>query len=145
MFPNYFDKSSDTTSTNIGSPLTMNKNVSHNGINNSQTPASNTSNNGQLKEETKPLEMNTYIQLEIDSNNFNCVPRVCKFCITKLNIQDELVNDPEVNQSKRAVLLAVKLQVSKRSLRSIEIPLTPNSNSFALDLNLNYSITYPHF
>ena len=87
--------------------------------------------------EKKPLEMNTYIQLEMDSSNFNCVPRVCKFGVKKLNLQTDF---------STSVILAVKLEVSKRSLRTVEIPLTKSSTdtSFA-DLNLNYCITYPHF
>ena len=50
--------------------------------------ASNTSSS---KLDKKPFEMNTYIQLEMDTNNCNCVPRVCKFCITKLSLQTELI------------------------------------------------------
>lgn len=86
----------------------------------------------------KPFEMNTYIQLEMDNNNCNCVPRLCKFLVSKLSLQTDLAS----------VILAVKLEVSKRSLRTIEIPIVKqtqqSSNKFA-DLCLNYSITYPHF
>ena len=93
------------------------------------------------KLEKKPFEMNTYIQLEMDTNNCNCVPRVCKFCITKLSLQTDL----------DSVILAVKLHVSKRSLRTVEIPILKNLSSTSIskqssaDLNLNYNITYPHF
>ena len=102
----------------------------------------------------KPLEMNTYIQLEMDSNNFNCVPRVCKFCVKNLHLQTDLVS----SSSSSSVILAVKLEVSKRSLRTVEIPLVKSCNSLSsssssstktnnssADLNLNYNITYPHF
>jgi hypothetical protein len=57
-----------------------------------------------------------------------------------------------------SVVIAVKLHVSKRSMRTVEIPITKyasNSNSnnsngssivsSSVDLNLNYNITYPHF
>jgi hypothetical protein len=100
-------------------------------------------------DEPKPLEMNTYIQLEMDSNNFNCVPRVCKFCVKNLNLQTDLVSSS--SSSSSSVILAVKLEVSKRSLRTVEIPLiklTSNDSartSSCADLNLNYNITYPHF
>ena len=93
------------------------------------------------KLDKKPFEMNTYIQLEMDTNNCNCVPRVCKFCITKLSLQTDL----------DSVILAVKLHVSKRSLRTVEIPILKNLSSTSIskqssaDLNLNYNITYPHF
>ncbi len=89
----------------------------------------------------KPFEMNTYIQLEMDSNNCNCVPRVCKFCVTKLSLQTDL----------ESVILAVKLHVSKRSLRTVEIPIVKSlstssiSKQSSADLILNYNITYPHF
>lgn len=97
----------------------------------------------------KPFEMNTYVQLEIDNNNCNCIPRVCKFCITNLNL----------NMKVESIVIAVKLHVSKRSMRTVEIPITkytPNTNSAngssngssvtsSVDLNLNYNITYPHF
>jgi hypothetical protein len=86
----------------------------------------------------KPFEMNTYIQLEMDNNNCNCVPRLCKFLVSKLSLQTDLAS----------VILAVKLEVSKRSLRTIEIPIvkpSQQSSSKFADLCLNYSITYPHF
>lgn len=85
----------------------------------------------------KPFKMNTYIQLEIDSSNFNCLPRICKFCVTRLQMQTDL----------GSVILAVKLESSKRSFRTIEIPLTRTTNSHCTqtELNLNYNITYPHY
>ena len=90
----------------------------------------------------KPFKMNTYIQLEIDQSNFNSLPRVCKFLVTKLQIQAD-----EMTQIS-SVILAVKLQVSKRSLRTLEIPVQPSSSSTTaaeIDLDLNYNITYPHY
>lgn len=83
--------------------------------------------------DTKPFKMNTYIQLDIDENNFNCLPRICKFVITRLKLDQELVQP--------TVILAVKLEASKRSLRTLEIPL---QNQKA-ELNLLYNITYPHY
>ena len=84
-------------------------------------------------QDTKPFKMNTYIQLDIDENNFNCLPRICKFVITKLKLDQEFIQP--------TVILAVKLEASKRSLRTLEIPL---QNQKA-DLNLLYNITYPHY
>jgi hypothetical protein len=136
----------------------------------------------------KPFKMNTYIQLEIDQSNFNCLPRVCKFSVTKLNINtmsttttttttttvasgDEQQQQQQQQQLQQqptsALILAVKLQGSKRSFRTIEIPMyktthesSPSSTTLtatnkstpattssisSIDLNLNYNITYPHF
>ncbi len=96
-----------------------------------------------ISEAPRPFKMNTYIQLEIDQSNFNTLPRVCKFLVTKLQIEAAA---PEM--SMNSVIMAVKLQVSKRSLRTLEIPLhqemTGNASWAHVDLNLNYNITYPH-
>ncbi len=96
---------------------------------------------------TKPIEMNTFVQLEIDNNNHACIPRVCRFCITKLSIQQ--------NEST-PIVLAVKLDASKRSLRTVDIPLQADAlktpidelnldQYYNADLNLHYTVTYPHF
>lgn len=85
----------------------------------------------------RKIEMNTYVQLEVDSNNHACIPRVCRFSIAKLTLFSE--HSP--------VLLAVKLDVSKRSLRTVEFPLVtePSSKSATASFNLQYSLIYPHF
>lgn len=129
---------------------------------------SSTSSSSNQSETLKPFKMNTYIQLEIDQSNFNSLPRVCKFLVTKLQLQ---MDEPQQttaqsvasggesalwsSSSMGSVILAVKLQVSKRSLRTLEIPLfaantitarTPNGGQMAqVELNLNYNITYPHY
>lgn len=159
------------------------------------------------QQQEKPLKMNTYIQLEIDQSNFNCLPRVCKFCVSKLTLMDGAASSSSSNtnhhshhhhhhhhhssshssshhhntplnssassstSASTSVILAVKLQGSKRSFRTIEIPMhktqttttdqspastanNPTNDSKQLqqsaqftsvDLNLNYNITYPHF
>ncbi|CAF0729910.1 unnamed protein product [Brachionus calyciflorus] len=96
--------------------------------------SSSLNNNDSDQQSTKPFKMNTYIQLDIDKNNFNCLPRICKFTITRVKI------DSELRQS--SVILAVKLEASKRSLRTLEIPLKDQEKA---DLNLLYNITYPHY
>lgn len=86
----------------------------------------------------RKVEMNTYVQLEVDSNNHACIPRVCRFSVAKLT----LFND------QSPVLLAVKLDVSKRSLRTVEFPVfieEAKHSVFFADLNLHYSLIYPHF
>lgn len=100
------------------------------------TPNSSDSKTDDIK--TKPIEMNTFVQLEIDNNNHACIPRVCRFCITKLNIQNDY----------QSIVLAVKLDASKRSLRTVDIPLlkqSDESESYSADLKLHYTVTYPHF
>lgn len=160
----------------------------------------------QQQQQEKPLKMNTYIQLEIDQSNFNCLPRVCKFCVSKLTLMDGAASSSSSNtnhhshhhhhhhhhssshssshhhntplnssassssSASTSVILAVKLQGSKRSFRTIEIPMhktptttttdqSPAANNStndskqlqqtaqftSVDLNLNYNITYPHF
>lgn len=100
----------------------------------------NTTTNLDLKNvetNSKPIEMNTFVQLEIESNNYACIPRVCRFCIKKLNIQSDFTS----------IVLAVKLDASKRSLRTVDIPLvrSSSSDSYYADLNLHYTVTYPHY
>lgn len=117
----------------------------------------------QLNQQEKPLKMNTYIQLEIDQSNFNCLPRVCKFLVSKLSINEMNGHfSHALHHSHQAsvvsYILAVKLQGNKRSFRTIEIPMhrcssqstSSSENSKApllssVDLNLSYHITYPHF
>ena len=82
-----------------------------------------------------PIEMNTYVQLEIDNNNHACIPRILKFCITKLSLKSEFTS----------VILATKLETSKRSIRTMDIALKPELTSLSADLKLNYNIAYPHF
>ncbi len=77
------------------------------------------------------IEMNTYVQLEMDNNNYACIPRVCRFCVSKITL----------NSENSSVILGVKLDASKRSIRTVDITLRNNS----ADLNLNYNIAYPHF
>jgi hypothetical protein len=92
---------------------------------------------------TRPFKMNTYIQLEIDQSSFNSLPRICKFLVTRLQIESDASSSP-----MNSVILAVKLQVSKRSLRTLEIPVRqcdePDHSWSHVDLDLNYNITYPH-
>jgi hypothetical protein len=99
-----------------------------------------TATNIEIKNEetnAKPIEMNTFVQLEIENNNYACIPRVCRFCIKKLNIQSDF----------SSIVLAVKLDASKRSLRTVDIPLTKDvqNDSYYADLNLHYTVTYPHY
>lgn len=84
--------------------------------------------------------MNTYIQLEMENSNHTCIPRICRFCIVKLNL----------NIDHSSVIIGIKLNVSKRSIRTVDIPLRldatkKGSSQYTAKLNLNYNIAYPHF
>uniref|UniRef100_S4RCM2 Phosphofurin acidic cluster sorting protein 2 n=1 Tax=Petromyzon marinus TaxID=7757 RepID=S4RCM2_PETMA len=61
--------------------------------------------------------------------------RLCSLTLKKLIVLKEL--DKDLN----SVVIAVKMQGSKRVLRSNEIPLPPNET----DLQLSFSLQYPHF
>ena len=82
--------------------------------------------------------MNSYIQLDMDHNSCHCMPRTCKFCISHLTLQTDA----------ESIIIAVKLHASKRSVRTVDIPLkrgNGNASMAYVDLNLTYNITYPHY
>uniref|UniRef100_H2LZZ3 Phosphofurin acidic cluster sorting protein 2 n=1 Tax=Oryzias latipes TaxID=8090 RepID=H2LZZ3_ORYLA len=86
----------------------------------------------------RPVPMNLFATWEIDGSSPNCVPRVCSLTLKKLFVMKEL--DKELI----SVVIAVKIQGSKRILRSHEIVLPP-SGSVETDLALTFSLQYPHF
>ena len=126
----------------------------------------------QNDENSKIYEMNTYVQLEIDNNNALCVPRTCKFTIKKLVIKKDLIqqllekttsltsnlNQPQqgINQQQQSnsLIIAIKLNIAKRILRTIELPLNKliksqqqqlQNDVIVLNLNLFYNISYSHY
>uniref|UniRef100_A0A671YJG2 Phosphofurin acidic cluster sorting protein 2 n=1 Tax=Sparus aurata TaxID=8175 RepID=A0A671YJG2_SPAAU len=82
--------------------------------------------------------MNLFATWEIDGSSPNCIPRLCSLTLKKLVVMREL--DKELI----SVVIAVKIQGSKRILRSHEIVLPP-SGSVETDLALTFSLQYPHF
>ncbi|XP_053290137.1 phosphofurin acidic cluster sorting protein 2 [Pleuronectes platessa] len=86
----------------------------------------------------RPVPMNLFATWEIDGSSPNCVPRLCSLTLKKLVVLREL--DKELI----SVVIAVKIQGSKRILRSHEIVLPP-SGSVETDLALTFSLQYPHF
>ncbi|XP_035023338.1 phosphofurin acidic cluster sorting protein 2 isoform X1 [Hippoglossus stenolepis] len=86
----------------------------------------------------RPVPMNLFATWEIDGSSPNCVPRLCSLTLKKLVVMKEL--DKELI----SVVIAVKIQGSKRILRSHEIVLPP-SGSVETDLALTFSLQYPHF
>ncbi|XP_061156382.1 phosphofurin acidic cluster sorting protein 2 isoform X2 [Syngnathus typhle] len=86
----------------------------------------------------RPMPMNLFATWEIDGSSPNCIPRLCSLTLKKLVVLREL--DKELI----SVVIAVKIQGSKRILRSHEIVLPP-SGSVETDLALTFSLQYPHF
>uniref|UniRef100_UPI00398EC846 phosphofurin acidic cluster sorting protein 2 isoform X6 n=1 Tax=Pristiophorus japonicus TaxID=55135 RepID=UPI00398EC846 len=86
----------------------------------------------------KPVPMNLFATWEIDGSSPSCIPRLCSLTLKKLVVIKEL--DKELT----SVVISVKLQGSKRILRSHEIILPP-SGLVETDLALTFSLQYPHF
>ncbi|KAK1160455.1 phosphofurin acidic cluster sorting protein 2-like isoform X1 [Acipenser oxyrinchus oxyrinchus] len=86
----------------------------------------------------RPVPMNLFATWEIDGSSPNCIPRLCSLTLKKLVVMKEL--DKELI----SVVIAVKIQGSKRILRSHEIVLPP-SGVVETDLALTFSLQYPHF
>uniref|UniRef100_A0A8C9YZI1 Phosphofurin acidic cluster sorting protein 2-like n=1 Tax=Sander lucioperca TaxID=283035 RepID=A0A8C9YZI1_SANLU len=88
--------------------------------------------------DSMPVPMNLFATWEIDRSSPSCVPRLCSLTLKKLVVLKEL--DKELN----SLSIAVKIQGSKRLLRSNEYVLPP-SGMMETDLELTFSLQYPHF
>ncbi|XP_058813906.1 phosphofurin acidic cluster sorting protein 2 isoform X2 [Topomyia yanbarensis] len=117
----------------------------------------------------KPVPMKLFAAWEVDRTPSNCIPRLCSLTITRLSLLTPLPPD------LTSLSLAVKMQSSKRTLRSHEIPV-PQSLSVGFgstlsggnlasggpgvigqsgqlnspplletELDLHFSLQYPHF
>ncbi|XP_066502173.1 phosphofurin acidic cluster sorting protein 1a isoform X5 [Hoplias malabaricus] len=86
----------------------------------------------------RPVHMNLFATWEIDRSSPSCVPRLLSLTLKKLVMLKELDRD------LTSVVIAVKLQGSKRILRSNEI-LLPSQGLAETDLQLTFSLQYPHF
>ncbi|XP_063059803.1 phosphofurin acidic cluster sorting protein 1a [Engraulis encrasicolus] len=87
---------------------------------------------------TRPVHMNLFATWEVDRSIPNCVPRLFTLTLKKLVMLKELDRD------LTSVVIAVKLQGSKRILRSNEI-LLASAGLTETDLQLTFSLQYPHF
>ncbi|XP_024897901.1 phosphofurin acidic cluster sorting protein 2 [Pteropus alecto] len=85
-----------------------------------------------------PVPMNLFATWEVDGSSPSCVPRLCSLTLKKLVVFQEL------EKGLISVVVAVKMQGSKRILRSHEIVLPP-SGQVETDLALTFSLQYPHF
>lgn len=86
----------------------------------------------------KPVPMKLFATWEVDRTPSNCIPRLCNVTVTRLQVTLPLGGD------LNSVTLAVKMQSSKRTLRSNEIPVPP-SGTLDTELQLTFSLQYPHF
>ncbi|XP_049691598.1 phosphofurin acidic cluster sorting protein 1 isoform X1 [Accipiter gentilis] len=82
--------------------------------------------------------MNLYATWEVDRSSPSCVPRLFSLTLQRLVLVREVAKD------LGSVVIAVKLQGSKRILRSNEIPLPPGGSP-ETELQLTFSLQYPHF
>uniref|UniRef100_A0A3B4C3Z0 Phosphofurin acidic cluster sorting protein 1 n=1 Tax=Pygocentrus nattereri TaxID=42514 RepID=A0A3B4C3Z0_PYGNA len=87
---------------------------------------------------SRPVHMNLYATWEVDRSSPSCVPRLFNLTLKKLVMLKELDKD------LTSVVIAVKLQGSKRILRSNEILLS-SAGLTETDLQLTFSLQYPHF
>ncbi|XP_059086974.1 phosphofurin acidic cluster sorting protein 2-like [Tigriopus californicus] len=86
----------------------------------------------------KPVPMKLFATWEVDRTPPNCIPRLCTLTLTRLVLNKSLGAD------LNSVIIAVKMQSSKRTLRSNEIELPP-SGLLDTELELTFSLQYPHF
>ncbi|XP_035494377.2 phosphofurin acidic cluster sorting protein 1-like isoform X2 [Scophthalmus maximus] len=86
----------------------------------------------------EPVPMNLFASWEIDRSSPSCVPRLCNLTLKRLLVLRKL--DRELS----SVVIAVKIQGSKRTLRSNEYLLPPDG-VMVTDLELTFSLQYPHF
>ncbi|XP_035669249.1 phosphofurin acidic cluster sorting protein 2-like isoform X8 [Branchiostoma floridae] len=86
----------------------------------------------------KPVPMKLFSSWEVERTAPNCIPRLCSLTLTRLVVLKPLETD------LTSVLIAVKMQSSKRVLRSNEI-FIPQSGTLDTTLELSFSLQYPHF
>ncbi|CAG5133538.1 unnamed protein product, partial [Candidula unifasciata] len=86
----------------------------------------------------QPLPMKLFATWEVEKSSPNCIPRLCSLTLTRLSVLRPL--DSELT----SLLIAVKMQNSKRILRSNEI-LVPSGGLLETELDLSFSLQYPHF
>ncbi|CAG0886156.1 unnamed protein product [Cyprideis torosa] len=88
---------------------------------------------------TKPVPMKLFATWEVDRTPPSCVPRLCNLTLSRLSLLQAL--GPDIT----SIVLAVKMQSSRRILRSNEI-LVPNGPMLLdTELELTFALQYPHF
>ncbi|XP_035219698.1 phosphofurin acidic cluster sorting protein 1-like [Stegodyphus dumicola] len=86
----------------------------------------------------KPVPMKLFAAWEVDRTPPNCIPRLCTLNLTRLVLLKPVGGD------MNSVIIAVKMQSSKRTLRSNEI-MVLNNGLIDTELDLTFSLQYPHF
>lgn len=86
----------------------------------------------------KPMSMKLFASWEVDRSAPNCIPRLCSLRLTRLEMLKSLESDVT------AIIIAVRMQSTKRTLRSNEIILPPGK-LLETGLDLSFSLQYPHF
>ncbi|XP_076749461.1 phosphofurin acidic cluster sorting protein KrT95D isoform X2 [Xylocopa sonorina] len=87
---------------------------------------------------TRPVPMKLFATWEVDCTAPNCIPRLCSLTLTRLVILRPLGSDLS------SISIAVKMQSSKRTLRSNEMAI-PSSGMLDTELELQFALQYPHF
>ncbi|EEC00724.1 phosphofurin acidic cluster sorting protein, putative, partial [Ixodes scapularis] len=87
----------------------------------------------------KPVPMKLFAAWEVDKTTPNCIPRQCTFTLTRLLLLKPLGNEVAF------ITIAVKMQSSKRTLRSNDILLPNTGGLLDTELDLSFSLQYPHF
>ncbi|XP_011695834.1 PREDICTED: phosphofurin acidic cluster sorting protein 2 isoform X1 [Wasmannia auropunctata] len=87
---------------------------------------------------TRPVPMKLFATWEVDRTPPNCIPRLCSLTLTRLVILRSLGSD------LASISIAVKMQSSKRTLRSNEMAI-PTGGILDTELELQFALQYPHF
>ncbi|XP_050047448.1 phosphofurin acidic cluster sorting protein 2 isoform X1 [Dermacentor andersoni] len=85
----------------------------------------------------RPVPMKLFAAWEVDKTTPNCIPRQCSFTLTRLLLLRPLGGEVS------AISIAVRMQSSKRTLRSNDIQV-PSSGLLDTELDLSFSLQYPH-
>jgi len=86
----------------------------------------------------KPVPMKLFATWEVERTPPNCIPRLCSLTLARIALFKAL--DADLS----SIIIAVKMQSSKRTLRSNEIVL-PSTGLLDTELELTFSLQYPHF
>ncbi|XP_072031251.1 phosphofurin acidic cluster sorting protein 2-like isoform X2 [Amphiura filiformis] len=87
----------------------------------------------------KPVPMKLFATWEVERTAPNCIPRLCSLKLARI-----VVLKPLEESDLNSILIAVRMQNSKRTLRSNEIFL-PQGTLLDTELDLSFSLQYPHF
>ncbi|GLV43335.1 Krueppel target at 95D [Carabus blaptoides fortunei] len=87
---------------------------------------------------SKPVPMKFFATWEVDRTPSNCIPRLCSLTLSRLVVFRPLGSD------LASISIAVKMQSSKRTLRSNEL-LLPTNGLLDTGLEMTFSLQYPHF